>query len=117
MRWRCQLLVGLALWGMSGADALADRRVALVIGNSAYQNAVKLANPANDAAAVANLIKSIGFEVVEFRRDLGNSELRRTIREFSVYTRDADIAVVYYAGHGIEVNGLNYLVPVDAKLE
>src|ERR1700681_1264660 len=97
--------------------ALADKRVALVIGNSTYQNVPSLANPANDAAAVTDIFKAAGFDVVESRRNLKNAELRRILNNFYDRTRDADIAVVYYAGHGIEVDGSNYIVPVDAVLE
>jgi uncharacterized caspase-like protein len=96
---------------------LAEKRVALVIGNSGYQHAVALANPANDASAIAKLLKDIGFDVVEVRRDVPALELRRAIREFSLQARDADLAIVFYAGHGFEMNGTNYLVPTDAKLE
>ena len=96
--------------------ALAEKRVALVIGNSAYQNVAKLPNPANDARAVAALLKNAGFDVVS-RDDLGNTDMRRAMRDFTNIARDADIGVVYYAGHGIEVNGTNYLIPVDAALQ
>jgi caspase domain-containing protein len=97
--------------------ALASRRVALVIGNSSYQSVPSLANPANDATAVTDMFKAAGFDVVESRRNLKNAELRRILNNFYDSTRDADIAVVYYAGHGIEVDGSNYIVPVDAVLE
>jgi Caspase domain len=97
--------------------AFAQRRVALVIGNSAYQNVVPLANPINDAAVMAATLKNAGFDVVDSRHDLTAVETRRTLRDFADRARDADIAVVYYAGHGIEVDGANYLIPVDAKLE
>lgn len=113
-RWH--LLFVLALWSATSASALADKRVALVIGNSAYQNVVKLPNPVRDAEAIADLFRSAGFDTVELRRDLAGSELRHAIRNFSDAAQNADIAVVYYAGHGIEVNGNNYLIPVDAKL-
>lgn len=107
------------LWAalvMSVAPAAAEKRVALVIGNSAYQNASRLANPVNDAKAMADLFRNAGFEVVEAKTDLGNLEFKRVAREFTATARDADIAVMYFAGHGIEVNGTNYLLPVDAKL-
>ncbi len=117
MRWRWRLLLGVALWCAPNADALADKRVALVIGNSVYQHAAPLANPSNDATAVAKLLKNIGFDVVDVRRDLIGTDLRRAIREFSQDTRNADVAIVFYAGHGFEMNGTNYLVPTDAKLE
>lgn len=98
-------------------QALADKRVALVIGNSGYQHVGRLANPANDADAVTATFKQAGFDVVESRRDLKTNEIRRVLRDFADKARDADMAVVYYAGHGIEVDGTNYLIPVDAALE
>ena len=97
--------------------ALAEKRVALVIGNSAYQNVARLTNPANDALAMTATLKDAEFDLVEIRRDLNISEMRRALRDFSDKARDADVAVVYYAGHGIEVDGTNYLIPVDAVLE
>jgi hypothetical protein len=96
--------------------AAAEKRVALVIGNGKYENASRLTNPANDAKAMADLFRNAGFEVVEAKTDLGNLEFKRVAREFTATARDADIAVMYFAGHGIEVNGTNYLLPVDAKL-
>ncbi len=117
MRGGWHFLVALALWCAGSADASAEKRVALVIGNSAYQHAPRLSNPSNDATAVAKLLKDIGFDVVDFRRDLIGIDLRRAIREFSQHTRDADVAIVFYAGHWMELNGSNYLVPTDAKLE
>src|SRR5437870_2584715 len=97
--------------------ALAEKRVALVIGNSSYQKVARLSNPANDAAAVATMFKSAGFDTVETKLNLTVSELRKTLRDFGNKSRDADVAVVYYAGHGIELDGNNYLIPVDATLE
>jgi uncharacterized caspase-like protein len=102
---------------MACEPAFAEKRVALVLGNSAYQNVAPLSNPANDAALIAQTLKDSGFDVVDARYDLPALETRRALREFADRARDADIAVVYYAGHGIEVDGQNYLVPVDAKLE
>jgi uncharacterized caspase-like protein len=97
--------------------ALAERRVALVLANSAYQNVAPLANPVNDGARIAATLKDAGFDVVDSRHDLPAAETKRALRDFADRARDADIAVVYYAGHGIEVDGGNYLIPVDAKLE
>ncbi|WP_375786377.1 caspase domain-containing protein [Bradyrhizobium sp. Pha-3] len=97
--------------------AFAEKRVALVLGNSAYRNTAPLANPVNDASVMAATLKNAGFDVVDFRKDLPAVETRRALREFADLARDADIALVYYAGHGIEVDGANYLIPVDARLE
>jgi len=115
---------GLHRWFLAAAalllvcePAFAEKRVALVLGNSAYQNVAQLANPANDSAKIAATLKDAGFDVVDSRRDLPAAETRRALRDFADRARDADIAVVYYAGHGIEVDGANYLIPVDARLE
>jgi uncharacterized caspase-like protein len=97
--------------------AFAEKRVALVLGNSAYQNAPLLTNPINDGSVVAAKLKEAGFDVVDSRHDLSATATRRALRDFEDNARDADIAVVYYAGHGIEVDGTNYLIPIDAKLE
>lgn len=97
--------------------AWATKRVALVVGNSAYQNVALLPNPVHDGAMIVATLKNAGFDVVDSRQDVPAAELRRALRDFADRARDADIAVVYYAGHGMEVNGTNYLIPVDAKLE
>ena len=91
--------------------------MALVLGNSNYQNVAPLTNPVNDSSKIAATLKDAGFDVVDTRRDLAAAETRRALRDFADRARDADIAVVYYAGHGIEVDGANYLIPVDARLE
>jgi uncharacterized caspase-like protein len=96
---------------------LADKRVALMIGNGAYQNASQLPNPTRDANALAELFQLAGFDVVQSRRDLGNVEFKRALRELNLAAINADIAVVFFAGHGIEINGVNYLLPVDARLK
>jgi uncharacterized caspase-like protein len=85
--------------------AFAEKRVALVLGNSAYQNVARLPNPVNDGATIAATLKDAGFDVVDSRHDLPAAETRRALRDFADRARDADIAVVYYAGHGIEVDG------------
>src|SRR5258707_10834530 len=114
---RSALLILLTVFLCLSADAaIADKRVALVIGMSRYQQVPQLANPARDADAMGLLFRQAGFDVVRNERDIGISDLRRSIREFSETSRDADISVIYYAGHGIEVDGTNYLVPADAKL-
>jgi hypothetical protein len=76
----------------------------------------QLPNTINDASAVAALLRSVGFEVVNSRTELGVLDFKRAVRDFLITAENADIAVVYYAGHGIEVDGTNYLIPVDAKL-
>ena len=103
--------------GLACGPAHADRRVALIIGNSAYKSAPKLGNPVNDATLVGGMFKKAGFDSVDVRLDLSASEMRRMLREFAGRTRDADMAVIYYAGHGIELDGNNYLIPTDATLE
>ncbi len=103
--------------GLGCGSAHADRRVALVIGNSAYKSAPKLGNPVNDATLVGGMFKKAGFDSVDVRLDLSASEMRRMLREFAGRTRDAEMAVIYYAGHGIELDGTNYLIPTDATLE
>ena len=116
LRGFCKILLA-ALLLSAGTPAFAGKRVALVLGNSAYQNVPRLINPVNDAALMADTFKKAGFDVVVSRNDLGALETRRALRDFSDSAADADIAVIYYAGHGIEVDGTNYLIPVDAKLE
>lgn len=111
------VILSAVIVALSHTGAFADKRVALVIGNSAYQNAARLVNPAGDAAAMAATFRNANFDIVESRTDLSATEMRRTLRDFNDKARDADIAVIYFAGHGIEVDGINYLIPVDALLE
>ena len=110
LAWVVLILVGL------GGPALADTRVALVIGNARYDNVVTLENPAHDATAVADLLRQSGFDTVELASDLKLQAFRRKLSDFELLASRADIAVVYYSGHGIEVGGQNYLVPTDAAL-
>jgi uncharacterized caspase-like protein len=102
---------------LANQPALAGKRVALVIGDSSYQSVAALTNPVNDAAAMADMLKNAGFDVVVSRRDLKSQDMRRALREFTDFARGADIAVIYFAGHGLEVDGSNYVVPIDALLE
>ena len=104
-------LIGLA------TDASAEKRVALVIGNGAYTRVPRLDNPKNDAAAMEAMFKAAGFDDVKRINDVGVAEMRRALRDFSDTAHEADIAVVFYVGHGIEVGGVNYLIPTDAVLE
>lgn len=96
--------------------AKQGRRAALVIGNSAYTSISKLANPQRDAAKVASALRAIGFETITVAADASREKMIEALRSFAAAADKADWAMVYYAGHGIEVNGVNYLVPVDAKL-
>jgi uncharacterized caspase-like protein len=96
--------------------ALADKRVALVIGNSAYQKVARLVTPVNDAVAVADMLKAAGFDSVATRLDGTYAHMRGALRELRAKSYDADIVVVYYAGYAAHIQGTNYLIPVDATL-
>ncbi|MGH6678439.1 MAG: caspase family protein, partial [Bradyrhizobium sp.] len=95
--------------------ARADKRVAFVVGNGAYENVPQLPNPPFDARAMASLLRSIGFEVIE-GTDLTHDQMTSKLLEFAKKARDADVAIFYYAGHGLALDGTNYLLPVDAKI-
>jgi tetratricopeptide (TPR) repeat protein len=94
----------------------AERRVALVIGNSRYRAVDLLPNPKRDAEAVAAALRDAGFQAVMVRSDLGRDALRDALRTFRAEADAADWALIYYAGHGIQINGANYVIPIDAKL-
>ena len=96
--------------------AAAGKRVALVIGNGAYANVKALPNPPNDARAIAKSLRDIGFAVSE-GIDLDRATMQKVTRDFLREAARAQIALVYYAGHGVQIGGRNYLIPVDAKLE
>jgi peptidoglycan hydrolase-like protein with peptidoglycan-binding domain len=110
-------LLAAAVIFASAANATtgSQRRVALVIGNSSYQYAPHLPNPTNDAEAMAATLQKLGFEVTK-GIDLDRTETEMIIREFSKTLPGADVALLFYAGHGIQVGDHNYLVPVDAQL-
>jgi len=93
------------------------RRVALVIGNTAYRNVARLDNPANDARLLADTLSAIGFALVGGgpQLDLDKASLDRIVQDFGRQLRGADVGLLYYAGHGVQVRGTNYLVPVDAN--
>ena len=101
---------------IAAASPAQARRVALVIGNSAYTHVSELTNPRNDAAALAETLRLIGFDDVKEVHDLDQTAFRKALREFTSNSAGAETAVIYYAGHGVEVDGRNYLVPVDATL-
>src|SRR5580704_18334569 len=99
-----------------GTAAHAEKRVALVIGNSAYRAVPALPNPTADARLMSDTLLSLGFFVVGggARLDLDKAGFDAALKEFSEQLVGADAALFYYAGHGVEIRGLNYLVPVDA---
>jgi hypothetical protein len=107
------LLAGTVLVGI--LPACADTRVALVIGNGDYAHAPHLTNPPHDADAIAASLRKANFQVAEYK-NVKSDDLRLAILTFSKKAEDADVAVVYYAGHGIQADGVNYLIPVDAML-
>ncbi|TPQ40018.1 hypothetical protein C2U70_06055 [Bradyrhizobium guangdongense] len=98
-----------------GASATA-RRVALVVGNGAYRNVQALDNPPRDAKLIAGVLRDVGFQTVVATTDLTRDKFFETLQTFAKEAEKADWAVVYYAGHGFEIGGVNYLVPIDAKL-
>ena len=98
------------------APAAAEKRVALVIGNAAYQNAPPLRNPSNDATDIAAKLRELGFDVVE-GIDLSKRDMEKRIRAFAEQLNGADVGLFYYAGHGLQVNQKNYLAPIDAELK
>ncbi len=106
----CFLAIGLT------HPAEAAKRVALVIGNSAYEHAAPLENPKNDAIALAAVLERLGFTVV-LGVDLKRLSFEKTVRKFSKALRGADVGLFFYAGHGLQVKGQNYLAPIDAALE
>ena len=112
---RSAFILLVLLFAAVSGRAVAEKRVALVIGNSAYQHAVQLANPKNDSSDMNAKLESLGFEVVS-GQDLDLAGMRRTVREFLEKLDGADMALFFYAGHGLQVNGNNYMVPVDAQL-
>jgi formylglycine-generating enzyme required for sulfatase activity len=114
---RALLLCFAALLAGWAGPAWAERRVALVIGNGAYTKVGKLPNPPNDSRAVEAMFKAAGFDTVVRADNLNAAQMRRALRDFSDQVWGADIAIVFFAGHGIELNGANYLLPVDAVLE
>jgi len=103
-------------WALAAGSALAETRVALVIGNAAYRHAPGLTNPPRDASAIAAALRGVGFATVEVRRDQGKAQMEAGLKQFAQQARGADVAVIYYAGHSLEQAGVNYIVPVDATL-
>src|SRR5258706_4639193 len=101
---------------VSANAAMADKRVAFVVGNGAYKNVAALPNPAVAAKSMAKLLRNVGFEVVE-GSNLPRDKMTEKLLDFGKKAEGADVALFVYAGHGIAVNGTNYLLPVDADLK
>lgn len=113
------LLAFLAVIAFGSSFALAENRVALVIGQSAYKSVAPLPNPLNDAKMMADLLKAAGFDVTT-AQDLSQNQMRQTIGDFAakIASKGPDtVALVFYAGHGLQIDGENFLVPVDVTLE
>jgi len=94
----------------------AEKRVALIIGNGAYKNVPSLPNPPKDAAAMAGLLRNLGFDVVT-GTDLTQAAMTDQLRKFASEADNADVALFFYAGHGLQLDGKNYLLPIDANLK
>ena len=117
MRRLHRVLLALALWGAMSAHAWAEKRVALVIGNSTYRNIARLTNPTNDAKLVAETLRDLGFTLIggTAQLDLDKTGFDAVIQSFGAQLQGADVALFYYAGHGVQVRGANYLVPINAN--
>jgi Caspase domain len=102
---------------LSADPAAAEKRIALVVGNSAYQNIARLDNPRNDATLMAETLLGLGFTLIGERAqlDLDKAALDTDVQNFGRQIQGADVALFYYAGHGVQLNGSNYLVPVGAN--
>ena len=110
------VLLSLICMVLTANVARADKRVAFVVGNGAYKNVTQLPNPPMDAKAIASLLRGMGFDVVE-GSNLARDTMSTKLLEFSKRTQGADVALFFYAGHGIAVDGVNYLLPVDADIK
>src|ERR1700754_1464422 len=112
------LIAALSVAGLliSATVAKADKRVAFVVGNGAYKNVAALPNPAIDAKSMAKVLRNVGFDVVE-GTNLTRDKMTERLLEFGKKAEGADVALFFYAGHGIAINGTNYLLPVDADIK
>src|SRR5258708_112695 len=115
MRFIMVVLSAVCIW-LTANSAKADRRVAFVVGKGAYKNVQSLPNPAIDAKSMARVLRNVGFDVVE-GANLTREKMTERLLEFGKKAQGADVALFFYAGHGIAINGTNYLLPVDADLK
>lgn len=113
---RLAMVLTFALMALAAAPASAGSRLALVIGNGKYANAPKLENPANDSADLAAALRNVGFDVIE-QQDASREAMTKAVREFSSRLRGTEVALFFYAGHGMQMSGENYLLPVDADIQ
>jgi len=116
MRFLIAALSAAGLLISANTDAFADKRVAFVVGNGAYKNVPALPNPAVDAKSMARMLRNVGFDVVE-GSNLSRDKMTEKLLDFGKKAEGADVALFFYAGHGIAVNGANYLLPIDADLK
>jgi tetratricopeptide (TPR) repeat protein len=118
---RLEALLGTAAPAPAGKTTpsapAGPRKVALIVGNGAYRNVAPLDNPPRDAKLLASTFRELGFATVTLAPDLSRDKFFATLHEFGMEAEKADWAVVYYAGHGMEIGGVNYLIPVDARLK
>ena len=110
------LIVSLICMAFAATAAKADKRVAFVVGNGAYKNVAPLPNPSIDAKAIAGALRNVGFEVVE-GSNLTRDKMTERLLDFGKKAQGADVAVFFYAGHGIAISGTNYLLPIDADIK
>ena len=110
------IILSLICMALSAQSAQADKRVAFVVGNGAYKNVAQLPNPPVDAKAMAAVLRNVGFDVVE-GVNLTRDKMTERLLEFGKKAQGADVAVFFYAGHGIAISGTNYLLPIDADIK
>src|SRR5450631_4169797 len=108
--------IAAAAYLVTANAAFADKRVAFVVGNGAYKNVAALPNPAVDAKSMAKVLRNVGFDVVE-GANLSRDKMTEKLLDFGEKAEGADVALFFYAGHGIAISGANYLLPVDADIK
>lgn len=116
-RWRSFVILFVAVLAFAPTDVLAAKRVALLIGNEKYEATSQLNNPANDVELMKASFEEAGFDSVTTVHDVGRQAMVKALRDFEDLATGADVAIVYYSGHGMEMNGQNFLLPTDVKLQ
>src|ERR1700682_2135162 len=114
---RLAIVLSAVLLMLSASDCRTEKRIALVVGNSSYQNVPPLNNPRNDAALIAATLRNVGFKLIGngAQLDLDKPAFDKAIQTFGNELAGADVALFYYSGHGIQIRGSNYLVPISAN--